>query len=91
MAIAGTPSTAVAAAASAGARSIKVYSAITVSACVDIVRKQVTDIAKDVRAMDCRFNKFEDSLSEIKDKLTFLRRGVIAFVHNARLLNIEYR
>ena len=47
-------------------------------------------MAKDVRAMDRRFNDFEDSLSEIKDELAFLRRGVIALVRNAGLPDIEY-
>jgi len=41
--------------------------------------------------MDCWLNKFKDSLSEIKDKLAFLRHGVIALVYNARLLDIEYK
>jgi hypothetical protein len=67
-----------------------VYSAIAVSARIDIVRERVTDMAKDVRAMDRRFNEFEDSLSEIKDELAFLRRGVIALVRNAGLPDIEY-
>ena len=40
--------------------------------------------------MDCQLNEFEDFLSEIKDKLAFLRCGVIAFIHNAELLDIEY-
>jgi len=47
-------------------------------------------MVKDVRAMDRWFNKFEDSLSKIKDELAFLRRGVIALIRNARLLDIEY-
>ncbi len=84
--IAGTPG---GAAAAAGTEYIGVYSAIAVSARVDIVRERVTDIAKDVRAMDRRLNEFEDSLSEIKDELAFLRRGVIALVRNAGLLDIE--
>ena len=89
--IAGTPGAAVAAAASAGTESVGVYSAIAVSARVDIVRERVTDMAKDVRAMDRQFSEFEDSLSEIKDKLAFLRRGVITLVRNAGLPDIEYR
>jgi len=48
-------------------------------------------MAKDVRAIDRRFNEFEDSLSEIKDKLVFLRRGVIALIRNAGLPDIEYK
>ena len=56
-----------------------------------MVREQVTDIAKDIRAMDRQLNEFEDSLSEIKDELAFLRRGVIALVHSAELPDIEYK
>ena len=67
------------------------YLAITISTRINIIRKQVTNIAKDIRAIDCRFNKFKDSLSKIKDKLTFLRRGVIILIYNTRLLDIEYR
>jgi len=66
-----------------------VYSAIAVSARIDIVRKQVTNMAKDVRAIDRRLNKFGDSLSEIKDKLAFLRRGIIALVRNTGLPDIK--
>ena len=39
--------------------------------------------------MDRWLNKVRDSLSEIKDKLAFLRRGVIALICNAELLNIK--
>ena len=55
-----------------------------------MVREQVTNIAKDIRAIDRWSNEFEDSLSEIKDDLAFLRRGVITLVRNAGLPNIEY-
>jgi len=51
--IAGMPGAAVAAAASAGTESVGVYLAIAVSAHIDIVCKRVTNIAKDVWAMDC--------------------------------------
>jgi archaellum component FlaC len=68
-----------------------VYSAIAVSMRIDIVYKRVTDIAKDVRAIDRWFNNFKDSLSKIKDELAFLRRSIIALIHNARLPDIEYR
>jgi len=71
--------------------SIKIYLAIAVSACINIVYKWVTDIAKDVRAMDYRLNKFGDFLNKIKDKLTFLRRGIITLICNAKLLNIKYK
>ena len=50
----------------------------------------MTNIVKDVRAIDRRFNNFKDSLSKIKDKLAFLRRGVIILMRNARLLDIKY-
>ena len=48
-------------------------------------------MSKDVQAMDCQLNWFEDSLSEIKDKLAFLRCGIIALIHSAGLLDIEYK
>jgi len=77
------------AAAATGIEYVGVYSAITVSVYVDIVYKRVTDIAKDIKAIDCQLNEFKDSLSEIKDKLAFLRHGVIVLVYNAGLLNIK--
>ena len=69
---------------------IKVYLEIAVSVYIDIVYKQVTNIAKDVQAIDRQLNKFKESLSEIKDELAFLRRGVITLIRNAGLLNIKY-
>jgi uncharacterized membrane protein (DUF106 family) len=66
-----------------------VYLAITVSVYVNIVYKRVINIAKDIQAINRQLNKFKDSLSEIKDKLTFLKYSIIALVHNARLLNIK--
>ena len=51
----------------------------------------MTNIVKDVRAIDRRFNKFKESLGKIKDKLAFLRRSVIALIRNTRLLDIKYR
>jgi hypothetical protein len=66
-----------------------VYLVITVSVRINIVYKWVTNIAKDVRAIDRWFNKFEDSLSEIKDELAFLRYSVIALIRNAGLLDIK--
>jgi len=66
-----------------------VYLAIAISARVNIVRKWVTNMAKDIRAIDRRLNKFGDSLSEIKDKLKFLRRSVTALICNAGLLDIK--
>ena len=88
--IAGTLGTAVTAAASASAGSIRVYLAIAISTYINIVYKQVTNIAKDARAIDRRLNKFKDSLSKIKDKLTFLRRSVFALIYNTRLPDIKY-
>jgi len=85
--IAGTPG---GAAAAAGTEYVGVYSAIAVSACIDIVCKRVTDITKDVWAIDCQLSELEDFLSEIKDELVFLSHGVIALVHNAGLLDIKW-
>jgi hypothetical protein len=51
----------------------------------------MTDMAKDIQAIDCWLNEFEDSLSKIKDKPAFLRYSVIAFIHNTRLLDIKYK
>ena len=89
--IASTPDTAVITAASASAGSIRVYLAITISIHINIVYKWVTNIIKNIQAIDRQFNKFKDSLSEIKDNLAFLKRGVIALIYNAGLPDIEYR
>ena len=90
--IPGTPSAASGSAATpAGTVNVGVYSAIAVSARVDIVREQVTEIAKDVQAIDRRLRRLEDSLSEIKDELAFIRRGITALVHNAGLPDIEFK
>jgi len=90
--IPGTPgATSGTTAAPAGTENVGVYSAIAVSARVDIVRKQVTEMAKDVRAIDRRLSELEDSLSEIKDELAFMRRGITALVRNAGLLDIEFK
>ena len=66
-----------------------VYSAIAVSARVDIVRERVAGVAKDVRAIDHRLSKLRGSLGEIKDELAFMRRGITALVRNAKLPDIE--
>ena len=58
---------------------------------VNIVYKQVTDIAKDIQAMDRWLNKFKNSLSKIKDELTFLRCSVITLIYNTELLDIKYK
>ena len=87
--ITSTPGAAVTAAASAGIESIGVYLAIAISARINIVYKQVTNIVKDIQAIDRRLNKFRDSLNKIKNKLAFLRRSIIALIRNAGLLNIK--
>jgi hypothetical protein len=89
--IASTLGATIAATASANTGSVRVYSVIAISARINIVYKQVTDMAKDIQAIDYWFNKFKNSLSEIKDELTFLRRSIITLIHNAGLLNIKYR
>jgi len=70
---------------------VRVYSAIAVSVRVNIVREQVTKIAKDIRAIDRWLSKLKDSLSKIKDRLAFIRRGITALIHNAGLLDIEFK
>ena len=88
--IPGTPGAASGTAATpAGMENVRVYSAIAISARVDIVH-ELTEIAKDVRAIDRRLGELEDSLSEIKDELAFMRRGIAALVRNARLPDIEF-
>jgi len=68
-----------------------VYLIIAISTRINIVRERVTNMAKDVQAIDRQFNKFKDSLSKIKDKLAFLRRSVITLIRNTRLPDIEYK
>ena len=46
--ITSTPGTAVAATTSAGTESVRVYLAIAISACINIVCKRVADIVKDI-------------------------------------------
>ena len=70
--------------ASASIEYVRVYLVITISTRINIVYKRVTNIAKDIRARDCRLNRF-------KDKLTFLRRGIIILIRNTRLPDIEYK
>ena len=67
------------------------YLAIAVSTRVNIVRKRVAKVVKDIRAIDYWLSKLKGSLSKIKDKLTFLRRSVIILIRNTRLLDIKYR
>jgi len=68
-----------------------VYLAIAVSARVNMVGKRVTNIAKDIQAIDRRLNEFGDSLSKVKDKLAFLRRSITALIYNTRLPDIEFK
>ena len=56
-----------------------------------MVYKQVINIVKDIQAIDCQLNEFKNSLSKIKDKLAFLKYSIIALIHNAELLDIEYK
>jgi len=51
----------------------------------------VAKVVKDVRAINHRLNKLKGSLSEIKNKLAFIRRGITALIYNARLLDIELK
>ena len=70
---------------------VKVYLVITISIRVNIAYKQIIEIIKDIQAVDYQLNKLEDSLSEIKDKLAFIRRSITVLVHNTRLLNMEFK
>ena len=56
-----------------------------------MVRKQITNIIKNIQAMDHQLNKFKDSLSKIKDKLTFLRHSVITLIYSTELPDIKYK
>ena len=91
MPIASTLGTTIAATTSASTGSVRVYLVITISTRINIVYKRVTNIAKDIRAIDRRFNKYKDSLSKIKNKLAFLRRSIITLICNTRLPDIKYR
>ena len=70
---------------------IGVYSAITIFTYINIVYKQVTEIAKDIQAINYRLSKLKDSLNKIKDKLTFIRRSITVLICNTRLLNIKFK
>ena len=67
------------------------YLAIAVSACVNIVYKRVAKVVKDIQAIDYRLSKLKGSLSKIKDKLAFIRRGITTLIRNTRLLDIELK
>jgi hypothetical protein len=66
-----------------------VYLAIAVSIYVDIVYKRVAKVVKDVWAIDNWLSKLKGSLSEIKDELAFVRRGITILIRNAGLPDIE--
>src|SRR5882757_5227468 len=70
---------------------IRVYLVIAISIYVNIVYKRVAKVVKDVRAIDYRLSKLKGSLSKIKDKLAFIRRGITILIRNARLLDIELK
>jgi hypothetical protein len=59
---------------------IRVYLAIAISAYVNIVCKRVAEVVKDIRAIDYWLSKLKGSLSEIKDKLAFIRRGITILI-----------
>ena len=67
------------------------YLIIAVSIRVNIVYKRVAKVVKDIRAIDYRLSKLKGSLSKIKDKLTFIRRGITTLIYNTRLLDIEFK
>ena len=67
------------------------YLVIAISACVNIVCKRIAKVVKDVWAIDNRLSKLKGSLSKIKDKLTFIRRGITILICNTRLLDIELK
>ena len=50
----------------------------------------MTEIAKDVQVINCWLSELKDSLSEIKDKVAFIRCGITALVCNTGLLDIKF-
>ena len=70
---------------------IRVYLAITISVYINIVYKRVAKVVKDIWAIDYRLSKLKGSLSKIKDELAFIRRSITILIHNARLLDIEFK
>jgi hypothetical protein len=68
-----------------------VYLVIAISARVNIVYKRVAKVVKDVRAIDYWLSKLKGSLSEIKDKLAFIRCSITTLIYNAGLLDIELK
>ena len=67
------------------------YLVIAISARINIVYKRVAKVVKDIRAIDYRLSKLKGSLSKIKDKLAFIRRGITTLIYNAGLLDIELK
>ena len=72
-------------------KNVKMYLAIAVSTRIDIICKKVTEITKNGWAIDCWLSELEIFLNKIKNKVAFIRRGIIAFVRNIGLLNIEFK
>jgi hypothetical protein len=70
---------------------VGVYSAITIFICINIVYKQVTEIAKDIQAVNYQLSKLKDSLNKIKDELAFIKHGITALIYNTRLSDIEFK
>ena len=67
------------------------YLVIVISIYVNIVYKRVAKVVKDIRAINYQLSKLKGSLSKIKDKLAFIRRGITILICNTRLLNIELK
>ena len=89
--IPGTPSaTSGTTATPASMENVKVYSAIAISVHIDIVCKKVTEITKDVWAINHQLSKLENSLSEIKNTVVFIKCGITALIHNTELPDIEF-
>jgi len=86
-----TPSAASSTITPASIENIRVYLAITISTRVNIVRKRVAKVAKDIQAIDYRLSKLKGSLSKIKDKLAFIRRSITTLIRNAGLPDIELK
>ena len=75
----------------ASIENVRVYLAIAISIYINIACKQVTEIAKDVQAIDYWLSKLKDSLNKIKDKFAFIKYGITALIYNTRLLNMEFK
>ena len=46
---------------------------------------------KNVQAIDRQLSRLENSLNKIKDKLAFIRCGIIILIHNTRPLDIKFK